>query len=257
MFFDEEVLQMLELRSLDGIRWRFSSIDDTLLLWHLKHQKSFFYCSSSVGSASFPSIANFSPEIPLDSHVLPLERMACSFWRWSQIWKTTFFREKAYSGSVWALPFFVAQESWSQCVDTQEDCVDTTGYYFRIGFWDSELVSTHRTVGCFPGEGCSQDFYGLVSAGCCASSWLRYATVVLVVAFWWVFPEWRLGGSGGGFPRTSYVASTVCCVLSVGQLFGIGSSDGFQIGSWRFGWRFPPLAALCCFVCRCSLTLWR
>ncbi|MQM07951.1 hypothetical protein Taro_040800 [Colocasia esculenta] len=74
---------MLELRSLDGIRWRFSSIDDTLLLWHLKCQKSFFDCSSSVGSAPFPNTANFSPEIPLDSHILPLERMACSFWRWS------------------------------------------------------------------------------------------------------------------------------------------------------------------------------
>ncbi|MQL85622.1 hypothetical protein Taro_018144 [Colocasia esculenta] len=26
----------------------------------------------------------------------------------------------------------------------QADCVDTTGYCFRTGFWDSELVSTHR-----------------------------------------------------------------------------------------------------------------
>ncbi|MQM17564.1 hypothetical protein Taro_050536 [Colocasia esculenta] len=26
---------------------------------------------------------------------------------------------------------------------------------------------------------------------------LRYVAVVLVVAFWWVFPEWHLGGSGG------------------------------------------------------------
>ncbi|MQL89368.1 hypothetical protein Taro_021941 [Colocasia esculenta] len=31
----------------------------------------------------------------------------------------------------------------SKCVDTQADCVDTTGYCFRTGFWDSELVSTH------------------------------------------------------------------------------------------------------------------
>ncbi|MQL75974.1 hypothetical protein Taro_008367 [Colocasia esculenta] len=133
---------MLELRSLDGIRWRFSSIGDTLLLWHLKCQKFFFYCSSSVGSAPFPSTTNFSPEIPLDSYVLPLKRMAYSFWRWSQIWKTHFCHQKASSGSVWALIFFGAQESW--CVDTQADCVDTTSYCFRTGFYDSDLVSTHR-----------------------------------------------------------------------------------------------------------------
>ncbi|MQM21339.1 hypothetical protein Taro_054378 [Colocasia esculenta] len=35
-------------------------------------------------------------------------------------------------------------ESLSKCVDTQVDCVDTTGYCFRTGFWDSELVSAHR-----------------------------------------------------------------------------------------------------------------
>ncbi|MQL74667.1 hypothetical protein Taro_007040 [Colocasia esculenta] len=122
---------MLELRSLDGIRWRFSSIGNALLLWHLKCQKSFFHCSSSVGSAPFPSTASFSAEISLDSHVLPLERMTCNFWRWSKIWKAPFCRQKASSGS-------------SKCVDTQADCVDTTGNYFRTGFWDSELVSTHR-----------------------------------------------------------------------------------------------------------------
>ncbi|MQL81874.1 hypothetical protein Taro_014344 [Colocasia esculenta] len=32
----------------------------------------------------------------------------------------------------------------ANCVDTQADCVDTTDYCFRTGFWDSELVSTHR-----------------------------------------------------------------------------------------------------------------
>ncbi|MQM04734.1 hypothetical protein Taro_037538 [Colocasia esculenta] len=39
--------------------------------------------------------------------------------------------------------------------------------------------------------------------------------------------EWRLSGSGGGSPRTSCVASTVCCVLSVGCLFGLRSGDVF------------------------------
>ncbi|MQL93322.1 hypothetical protein Taro_025966, partial [Colocasia esculenta] len=147
---------MLELRSLDGIRWRFSSIGDTLLLWHLKCQKSFFYYSTSVGFAPFPSRANFSPEIPLDSYVLPLERMACSFWRWSQIWKAPFCRKKASSGSEWTLfrlgykeygylyPHMSIKCVGSKCVDTTRHCVDTTCNCFKTGFWDSELVSTHR-----------------------------------------------------------------------------------------------------------------
>ncbi|MQL89355.1 hypothetical protein Taro_021925, partial [Colocasia esculenta] len=32
----------------------------------------------------------------------------------------------------------------SKCADTQADCVDTTDYYFRTGFWDIQLLSTHR-----------------------------------------------------------------------------------------------------------------
>ncbi|MQL73425.1 hypothetical protein Taro_005775 [Colocasia esculenta] len=28
--------------------------------------------------------------------------------------------------------------------NTQADCVDTTGIVFKLGFWDSDLVSTHR-----------------------------------------------------------------------------------------------------------------
>ncbi|MQL85633.1 hypothetical protein Taro_018165 [Colocasia esculenta] len=83
----------------------------------------------------------------------------------------------------------------------------------------------------------SQDCSELIFAGCCATSGLRYA-----VAFWWVLPKRRLSGSGGGSPRTSCVASAICFVLSVGRLFGLcsGSGDGFQTGSRRFGWRFPP-----------------
>ncbi|MQL72968.1 hypothetical protein Taro_005329 [Colocasia esculenta] len=69
----------------------------------MKCQKSFFSCASSVESALLPCTATFSPGISLDSHVLPLERMACSFWRWRQIWKTPFGGQKASSGSVWAL----------------------------------------------------------------------------------------------------------------------------------------------------------
>ncbi|MQM08806.1 hypothetical protein Taro_041666 [Colocasia esculenta] len=99
------------------------------------------------------------------------------------------------------------------------------------------LVLFPRTVGCCPGEGCSQDCSGLVSVGCCATSGLMYAAVVLAGAFWWVFPERRLGGFGGGSPRTSCVASAVCCVPSVGRLFGLRFGDGSQNGSWHFGWR--------------------
>ncbi|MQL70338.1 hypothetical protein Taro_002650 [Colocasia esculenta] len=93
------------------------------------------------------------------------------------------------------------------------------------------LVRFSKTVGCCPSEVHSQDCSGLVYAGCCATSGLRYAAVVLAVAFWWVFPGWHLGGSGGSSPKTSCVAFTVCCVLSVGRLFGLRSSDGPQNGS--------------------------
>ncbi|MQM12268.1 hypothetical protein Taro_045184 [Colocasia esculenta] len=59
------------------------------------------------------------------------------------------------------------------------------------------LVQFSRTVGCCPGEVRSQDCSRLVSAGCCATSGLRYAAVVLAGAFWRVFLERRLGGSSG------------------------------------------------------------
>ncbi|MQL75893.1 hypothetical protein Taro_008274 [Colocasia esculenta] len=58
------------------------------------------------------------------------------------------------------------------------------------------LVRFLITVGCCPGEVRSQDCSGLVSAGCCATSVLRHDVVVLAVAFWRVFPERCLGGSG-------------------------------------------------------------
>ncbi|MQL77521.1 hypothetical protein Taro_009943 [Colocasia esculenta] len=37
---------------------------------------------------------------------------------------------------------FGVHGSW--CVDTQADCVDSTCNCCRTGFWDSELVSTHK-----------------------------------------------------------------------------------------------------------------
>ncbi|MQL75914.1 hypothetical protein Taro_008295, partial [Colocasia esculenta] len=42
----------------------------------------------------------------------------------------------------------------SKCVNTQADCVDTTGYCFRTCFWDSELVSTHRCTMSTPQANC-------------------------------------------------------------------------------------------------------
>ncbi|MQM17152.1 hypothetical protein Taro_050120 [Colocasia esculenta] len=96
-----------------------------------------------------------------------------------------------------------------------------------IAWLSCVLVRFPKTVGCCPGEVRSQDCSGLVASGCYATSGLRYAIVVLDGAFWWVFPERRLGGSGGGSPRTSCVASAVCYVLSVSRLFGLRSGDVF------------------------------
>ncbi|MQM22700.1 hypothetical protein Taro_055755, partial [Colocasia esculenta] len=89
------------------------------------------------------------------------------------------------------------------------ECCDT--WLLRCIAWlPCVLVRFPRIVGCCPGKVRSQDCSGHVSAGCCATSRLRYAAVVLAVAFWWVFPEWRLGGFGGGSPRTN-----LCCFRCV------------------------------------------
>ncbi|MQM23843.1 hypothetical protein Taro_056913 [Colocasia esculenta] len=92
----------------------------------MKCLKSFFSCASSVGSAPLPSTASFSPEIPLDFHVLPLERMACNFWRWSKIWKAPFGRQKGLG------------------VHGHENlgCVDTLSRTDKLVFWELDLVST-------------------------------------------------------------------------------------------------------------------
>ncbi|MQM04176.1 hypothetical protein Taro_036970 [Colocasia esculenta] len=55
--------------------------------------------------------------------------------------------------------------------------------------------------GCRKVQDFSQDCSMLVSAVVVLPKGLRYA-VVLAGAFWRVFPEWCLGGSGGGSPRT-------------------------------------------------------
>ncbi|MQL81956.1 hypothetical protein Taro_014422 [Colocasia esculenta] len=75
-----------------------------------------------------------------------------------------------------------------------------------------------RTVCCCPGEGFSQDYFALVSVVVVLPQSLR-CTVGLAGAFWRVFPERCLGGSGGGSPRTClrcFCSSAGCSVLSDG-----------------------------------------
>ncbi|MQL89198.1 hypothetical protein Taro_021772 [Colocasia esculenta] len=89
-------------------------------------------------------------------------------------------------------------------------------------YWVDLCVEVHRLVAlcsgevsqnrcCCPGEGFSQDCSTLVSAVVAVlPQGLRYAAFVgLAGAFWRVFPERRLGGSGGGSPRTG-----LCCFCS-------------------------------------------
>ncbi|MQL86213.1 hypothetical protein Taro_018740 [Colocasia esculenta] len=42
----------------------------------------------------------------------------------------------------------------SKCVNTQVDCVDTTGIVFKLGFWDSDLVSTPQGTVSTPQADC-------------------------------------------------------------------------------------------------------
>ncbi|MQM19987.1 hypothetical protein Taro_053001 [Colocasia esculenta] len=42
----------------------------------------------------------------------------------------------------------------SKCVDTQADCVDTSGIVFKLGFWDSDLVSTQQGTVSTPQADC-------------------------------------------------------------------------------------------------------
>ncbi|MQM22532.1 hypothetical protein Taro_055585 [Colocasia esculenta] len=69
----------------------------------------------------------------------------------------------------------------------------------------------------------------------CSGEGLRYA-VVLAGAFWRVFPEWCLGGSGGGSPRTGLRLPFV--------ISGGGSFPG--VLSFRFE---PPLCCTCGSKC--------
>ncbi|MQL86801.1 hypothetical protein Taro_019337 [Colocasia esculenta] len=72
-----------------------------------------------------------------------------------------------------------------------QNCVVLVSGCCGIALWLRPLLS-----GWLPMR-CPRGLFWLVSASCCATSGLRYAAVVLAVAFWWVFPKRRLGGSSG------------------------------------------------------------
>ncbi|MQL95244.1 hypothetical protein Taro_027908 [Colocasia esculenta] len=114
MFFGEEVLQTLEMRSLDGIQWRFSSSK----------------CVDTKGHCVDTTCIVFK----------------LGFWD-SDIVSTP-------QGTVWT--------PQADCVDTQADCVDTTGYYFRTCFWDSHLVSTPQEYVCFDQKSHDYEFRRII-----------------------------------------------------------------------------------------------
>ncbi|MQM07023.1 hypothetical protein Taro_039856 [Colocasia esculenta] len=127
-------------------------------------------------------------------------------------------------------------------------------YLLRCITWlPCVLVRFPKTFGCCPGEVRSQDCSGLISASCCATSRLGYAAVVLAVAFWWVFLERHLGGSGGGSPRTSCVASAGVCVLSVGYSAWVPSVKGGAFD--RVSGRDAGQLCWWDFVCPCGLVV--
>ncbi|MQL90535.1 hypothetical protein Taro_023134 [Colocasia esculenta] len=125
------------------------------------------------------------------------------------------------------------------------------------------LVRFPRTVCCCSGEGFSEDCSVLVYAVMVLPQGLRYA-VVLTGAFWWIFPEWRLGGSGGGSPKTGlrcFYSSTCCSVLSDGPCClivwvvrsGEGSSQDRPLSLLV---EVLPRTALCSFRAFVVLPLW-
>ncbi|MQL82046.1 hypothetical protein Taro_014514 [Colocasia esculenta] len=72
---------------------------------------------------------------------------------------------------------------------------------------------------------------------------LRYA-VDLAGAFWWVFPELCLGGSGGGPSQDHPLSFRAECAVWLGCVLVRFSQDG----SWRFWWRFSPKLLRVVFV---------
>ncbi|MQM05570.1 hypothetical protein Taro_038381 [Colocasia esculenta] len=138
MFLDEEDLQKLGLKTLEGICWTSSSIHDALLQWHPDCQFFYFLCCASAPQSDGATLLPFWMQI-----LYPLSSSLLFFFTFS------FQTAQLCSLSGCRMPFPLSAAATpfsgdSKCVDTQADCVDTTGYCFRTGFWDNELVSTHR-----------------------------------------------------------------------------------------------------------------
>ncbi|MQL84522.1 hypothetical protein Taro_017033 [Colocasia esculenta] len=87
-------------------------------------------------------------------------------------------------------------------------------------------------VGCCPGEACSQEYSELVSAGCCATSGLRFSqdqlalllqfcllqcfSLMVRVVWPFGFVFWTaLGAFGGGSPQSCPVVVLVVAALSL------------------------------------------
>ncbi|MQM16046.1 hypothetical protein Taro_048997 [Colocasia esculenta] len=80
--------------------------------------------------------------------------MACNFWRWSKIWKAPFCRQKASSGSVWALLPLEYKEH-GRSVSTPQ--ATTAEQASRI------TVSTHRQTVSTPLATASEQASGTVN----------------------------------------------------------------------------------------------
>ncbi|MQL74553.1 hypothetical protein Taro_006925 [Colocasia esculenta] len=120
MFLDEEDLQKLGLKMLEGIRWRSSSIHDVLLQWHPDCQIFFFLCCFSAPQSDGTALLPFWMQI-----LYPLSSSLLFFFTFS--FQTTLLC--SLSGRRLPLPFSAAATPFSgDCVDTQADCVDTTGF---------------------------------------------------------------------------------------------------------------------------------
>ncbi|MQL87067.1 hypothetical protein Taro_019605 [Colocasia esculenta] len=164
MFLDEEDLQKLGLKMLEGIRWRSSSIHDALLQWHPNCQFFFFLCCSSAPQSDGTALLPFWMQIlyPLSSSLLFFFTFSfqtaqlCSLSRRRLPFPLS-AAATPFSGDVWSLfswDAFGVQETWSKFVGTQADCVNTIGIVFKLGFWDSDLVSTPQGTVSTPQADC-------------------------------------------------------------------------------------------------------
>ncbi|MQM13434.1 hypothetical protein Taro_046359 [Colocasia esculenta] len=138
-------------------------------------------------------------------------------------------------------------------------------YLWLLSAWcwlvvsSSEVLPESFSIGFGGCEDCSV----FVSAVVVLPQGLRYA-VVLAGAFWRVFPEWCLGGSGGGSPRTClrcFCSSACCGVLSEGLcrlvIWVVRSCEGSSKDRpLSFLADVLPRSALCSFRATVVLLLW-